>query len=402
MRDNNDSRILLIVSGGIAAYKSLELVRRARERGLSVGCVVTEAGARFVTPLSLEVVSGESVYSDLFELTETHEMSHIELARSSDIVLVAPATANLMAKLAGGIADDLASTLLIATDKPILMAPAMNVEMWKHPAIQRVFEQLKVDGVRFVGPDAGDLACGDVGLGRMAEPSRILKAMDDIFPVNRPLEGRKALVTSGPTREPLDPVRFLSNRSSGKQGHAIALALSRLGAETTLVTGPTDQPDPQSVCAVHIETAAEMMAACESALPADVAVCAAAVSDWRSAETTSQKIKKANRVPEINLVENLDILSNLAQRSLGRPHLVVGFAAETDNLLSEARAKRLRKGCDWILANNVASGDVFGSDNNTVHFVTADSDELWPRMTKTSIAERLADRVGHALLQLPR
>ncbi len=402
MRDHNDPRMLLIVSGGIAAYKSLELVRRARERGLSVGCVVTAAGARFVTPLSLEVVSGESVYSDLFELTETHEMGHIELARGSDIILVAPATANLMAKVAGGIADDLASTLLIATDKPVLMAPAMNVEMWKHPAVQRVFEQLKVDGVHFVGPESGNLACGDVGLGRMAEPSTILKAMDDIFLVNRPLEGRKALVTSGPTREPLDPVRFLSNRSSGKQGHAIALALSRLGAETTLVTGPTDEPDPQSVRAVHIETAAEMMAACESALPTDVAVCAAAVSDWKSVETSSKKIKKTNRVPEIDLVENIDILSNLAQRSHGRPHLVIGFSAETDNLLSEARAKRLRKGCDWILANDVASGDVFGSDDNTVHFVTADSDELWPRMTKTSVAERLADRVSNALLQLPR
>ena len=390
-------RILLIVAGGIAAYKSLELVRRVRERSFAVRAVLTAAGAQFVTPLALATLSGERVYSDLFSLTDEHEVGHIRLSREAELVVVAPATANLMAKLSGGIADDLAATVLLATDKPVLMAPAMNVEMWRHPATQRALARLKADGVRFVGPEAGDLACGEVGAGRMAEPADIMAAIDTLLSAERPLDGRRALVTSGPTREPIDPVRHLSNRSSGKQGHTIAAALARLGAATTLVTGPTAEPDPAAVRAIHIETAAEMLAACEAALPADVAVCAAAVADWRVAEAGAHKLKKGQNAPSLTLIENPDILASLARRPEGRPRLVIGFAAETENLLAAARAKRERKGCDWILANDVAGGQAFDGDDNTVHLITPEGTEAWPPMTKLAIAERLAGRIGAVL-----
>ncbi len=390
-------RILLIVAGGIAAFKSLELIRRTRERGYTVRTVLTEAGAAFVTPLSLAALSGDKVYSQLFSLTDESEMGHIRLAREADLVVVAPATANLMAKLAAGIADDLATTVLIATDKPVLMAPAMNVEMWAHAATQRSLVRLKADGVLFVGPDAGDLACGEVGAGRMAEPADILAAIETLVTTDRPLEGRRALVTSGPTREPIDPVRYISNRSSGKQGHAIAGALARLGAETTLITGPTAEPDPAAVRAIHIETAAEMLAACEAALPADVAVCAAAVADWHVAEAGANKLKKGRNTPSLTLIENPDILASLAGRIDGRPRLVVGFAAETEDLLAAARAKLERKRCDWILANDVSAADTFGGDDNTVHLITAEGTDSWPRMTKAAIAERLAQSIGQTL-----
>ena len=390
-------RILLIVAGGIAAYKSLELIRRVRDRGLAVRAVLTEAGAQFVTPLSLATLSGDRVYSDLFSLTDEHEVGHIRLSREAELVVVAPATANLMAKLAGGIADDLASTVLLATDKPVLIAPAMNVEMWRHPATQRALARLKADGVRLVGPEAGDLACGEVGAGRMAEPATIVAAIDTLLSTERPLDGRRALVTSGPTREPIDPVRYVSNRSSGKQGHAIAGALARLGAETTLVTGPTVEPDPAAVHAIHIETAAEMLAASEAALPADVAVCTAAVADWRVAEAGIHKLKKGRNAPRLTLIENPDILATLARRATGRPLLVIGFAAETEDLLAAAHAKRDRKGCDWVVANDVTGGEAFDGDNNAVHLITAEGAESWPRMTKIAIAERLADRVASAI-----
>ena len=390
-------RILLIVAGGIAAFKSLELIRRTRERGYTVRTVLTEAGAAFVTPLSLAALSGDKVYPQLFSLTDESEMGHIRLSREADLVVVAPATANLMAKLSAGIADDLATTVLIATDKPVLMAPAMNVEMWTHAATQRSLVRLKADGVRFVGPDAGDLACGEVGAGRMAEPADILAAIETLVTTDRPLEGRRALVTSGPTREPIDPVRYISNRSSGKQGHAIAGALARLGAETTLITGPTAEPDPAAVRAIHIVTAAEMLAACEAALPADVAVCAAAVADWHVAEAGANKLKKGRNTPNLTLIENPDILASLAGRIDGRPRLVVGFAAETEDLLAAARAKLERKRCDWILANDVSAADTFGGDDNTVHLITAEGTDSWPRMTKAAIAERLAQSIGQTL-----
>ncbi len=391
-------RILLIISGGIAAYKSLELIRRLRERGAEVRCVLSAGGAQFVTPLSVASLSGEKVYSDLFSLDDESEMGHIRLSREADLVVVAPASADLLAKMTAGLADDLASTALLATDKPVLVAPAMNTRMWEHPATQRNMRALEADGVLRVGPEPGDLACGEEGEGRMAEPADILAAIEQALPGERALHGRRALVTSGPTCEAIDPVRFISSRSSGKQGHAIAVACARLGAEVTLVSGPTHLSDPAGVRVIRIESAAEMHAACEKALPVDVAVCAAAVSDWRVADSRDQKIKKNGAPPSLRLVENADVLAALSAAGNRRPELVVGFAAETEAVVENAIAKRANKGCDWIVANDVSpQGGVIGGDRNAVHLITEDGVEKWPEMSKMAVAERLAARVAEHL-----
>jgi phosphopantothenoylcysteine decarboxylase / phosphopantothenate---cysteine ligase len=388
-------RILLIISGGIAAYKSLELIRRLRERGASVRAILTSGGAQFVTPLSVAALTEEKVYQDLFSLTDESEMGHIQLSRSADLLVVAPASADIMAKMAAGIADDLATTALLATDKPVLVAPAMNVRMWQHPATKANLRHLEARGVLRVGPNEGDMACGEYGPGRMAEPMEILGAIEAHFRDRSPLKGRRALVTSGPTHEPIDPVRYIANRSSGKQGHAIAAALARLGATTTLVTGPTHESDPPGVTVVHIETARDMLSACLAALPADVAICAAAVSDWRPAEEAAQKLKKDGKAPNLPLVENPDILAMLSKPGNKRPRLVVGFAAETENVITYAQSKRAKKGCDWIVANDVspASG-TFGGNANKVHLIVGDTVEDWPIMTKAEVAERIATRVA--------
>jgi phosphopantothenoylcysteine decarboxylase / phosphopantothenate---cysteine ligase len=389
-------RILLIVAGGIAAFKSLDLVRRLRERGVSVRAVLTRAGAELVTPLSLSALTEDKVFSELFSLTDEHEMGHIELSRDADLLVVAPATANLLAKMRAGLADDLASTVLLATDKDVLVAPAMNVRMWTHAATAENLQVLKARGVRVVGPNEGDMACGEFGFGRMAEPLEIVAAIEAYFaPAALPLKDRRAIVTSGPTWEALDPVRYIANRSSGKQGHAIAAALAELGAAVTLVSGPTRLPDPAGLTTVHIESAREMLAACEAALPADVAVCAAAVADWRAAAAAKQKLKKDGAgPPALALAENPDILATLSTHA-SRPRLVVGFAAETENVVAHASAKRQRKGCDWILANDVSPATgTFGGDENTVHLVSAGGVEDWPRMSKAAVAQRLAGRIA--------
>ncbi len=399
-------RVLLVISGGIAAYKCLDLIRRLRERGGAVRVVLTQAAEQFVTPLSLAALSGNPVHRDLFSLTDETEIGHIQLSREADILLVAPATANIIAKMAHGIADDLATTLLLATSAPVMIAPAMNVRMWDHPATQENLATLKSRGVQQVGPNPGDMACGEYGMGRMAEVDEILAAMEAQFGGGR-LIGKRALVTSGPTHEPIDPVRYIANRSSGKQGHAIAAALARLGAQTTLVTGPTGQPDPAGVTVVHVESAREMLAACEKALPVDIAVCSAAVADWRPAETAGRKMKKtaagAGEPPVVKLAENPDILATLAAAGQHRPRLVVGFAAETEDVVDNAKAKRLSKGCDWIVANDVsAATGTFGGEANRVHLIVgskgaAPTVEDWPRMTKRDVAQRLADRIADAL-----
>ncbi len=395
-------RILLIISGGIAAYKSLDLIRRLRERGAAVRCILTRGGAQFVTPLAVAALSEEKVYTDLFSLTDESEMGHIRLSREADLVVVAPASADLLAKMAAGIADDLATTALLATDKPVLIAPTMNVMMWSHPATQANIRTLESRGVRRVGPGAGDLACGEVGSGRLAEVPEILAAIEAALAEAagpRPLAGRKAIVTSGPTWEAIDPVRYIANRSSGKQGHAIAAALARLGAETVLVSGPTHEPDPCGVTIVRVESAREMHAACFAALPADVAVCAAAVADWRVAAEAGQKLKKdAGGPPTLTLTENPDILASLAGAGNRRPRLVIGFAAETEDVVAHAVAKRARKGCDWILANDVSPGTgTFGGDENRIHLVTAEGVEDWPTLSKQAVAERLAQRIADTL-----
>jgi len=392
-------RILLIIAGGIAAYKSLELIRRLRDRGAAVRCVMTEAAAQFVTPLSVASLSEDKVYGDLFSLTDESEMGHIRLSREADLVVVAPATANLLARMAAGMADDLAATTLLASDKPILVAPAMNALMWAHPATQANIATLAARGVRRVGPNAGDLACGEVGSGRMAEPMEILAAIEAYFSDDRRLAGRRALVTSGPTREAIDPVRYISNHSSGKQGHAIAAALAALGAETVLVSGPTQEPTPAGVRFVAIESATEMLAATEANLPVDVAVMAAAVSDWRIETVATQKLKKNGKgPPSLRLTENPDILATVARRGNDRPTLVIGFAAETENVVANATEKRRRKGCDWILANDVSLGTgTFGGDRNTIHLVDGETVEDWPVMTKQEVASRLAERIAVVL-----
>jgi phosphopantothenoylcysteine decarboxylase/phosphopantothenate--cysteine ligase len=394
-----EKRILLIVGGGIAAYKALELVRLARKAGLAVRPVLTRAGAEFVTPLSLAALAEDKVYSELFSLTDEAEMGHIELSRSADLVVVAPATADLMAKAAAGLASDLATTTLLATDKPVLMAPAMNVRMWEHPATQRNLETLRADGVLFVGPDEGPMACGEYGEGRMAEPPAILAAIEAALAVDaiRPLAGRRVIVTAGPTAEPIDPVRVITNRSSGKQGFAIAGALAALGAEVTLVAGPVSQATPPGVRRIDVETAREMLAASEAALPADVAVCVAAVADWRPQAQGTRKIKKGeDGPPPIALVENPDILATLA-KSARRPRLVIGFAAETHDVEEHARAKLARKGCDWIVANDVSLPGVMGGDDNTVTIVSAKGVERWDRLAKGAVARKLAERIAEEL-----
>lgn len=392
-------RILLIVSGGIAAYKSLELIRRLRERGAAVRCVLTRAGGQFVTPLSLAALSGDKVYDELFDLTDEAEMGHIQLSRDADLLVVAPASADLLAKMAQGRADDLASTVLLATDKAVLAAPAMNVRMWEHAATQANLATLKARGILVVGPNEGDMACGEYGFGRMAEPPEILAAIEAALALPGRLSGLRALVTSGPTHEPIDPVRYIANRSSGKQGHAIATALARHGAATTLVSGPSGLPDPLGLKTVHVQTAEEMLAACRAALPVEVAVCAAAVADWRAATAAQHKLKKDNGIPTaLELACNPDILAELSQAGGQRPSLVIGFAAETEKVVEQGRAKLARKGCDWILANDVAPGTAtFGGDDNRIHLITAEGVEDWPQMTKADVAERLCRQIAATL-----
>lgn len=414
-------RVLLIVTGGIAAFKCHDLIRRLRERGAAVRCVMTQAATRFVTPLSLQALSEDKVYIDMFSLTDENEMGHIELSRESDLLVVAPATADILAKMTAGLADDLASTVLLATDKVVLAAPAMNVRMWLHPATQTNVATLRSRGVLFVGPNEGAMACNEYGPGRMSEPMEIVAAVEAFFtgtlpapdtrgilpyppePISlphRPLVGRRALVTSGPTREAIDPVRYISNHSSGRQGHAIAAALASLGADVTLVTGPVSQLDPAGVRVVKVESADQMLSACQAALPVDVAVCAAAVADWKLANIRGAKLKKTSGAspPPLDLVPNPDILATLSAIGANRPRLVIGFAAETEDVVPNAVAKRARKGCDWILANDVslASG-TFGGEDNTVHLVTTDGVEAWPTQSKDAVAGRLAARIAQHL-----
>jgi phosphopantothenoylcysteine decarboxylase/phosphopantothenate--cysteine ligase len=395
----NGKRILLVIGGGIAAYKSLDLIRRLKERGAHVRCVITAAGRQFITPLAAGALSGESVFTDLFDLTSEFEIGHIRLSREADLVVVAPATADLMAKMAGGYADDLASTLLIATDKRVLVAPAMNPRMWQHPATRRNVAVLLEDGVAIVGPNEGEMAeRGERGIGRMAEPLEIVAAVEAQLGqvVDKPLAGRRVLVTSGPTHEPIDPVRYIANRSSGKQGHAIARAAAQAGAETILVSGPVQLADPLGVRVVKVETAREMLAAAEAALPVDVAIFAAAVADWRVSDQRLQKIKKrGGDAPTLMLVENPDILATVARRQSDRPRLVIGFAAETEEVTTHALAKLSRKGCDWMVANDVsaATGNM-GGDENKVSLITPDGVESWPRQAKEQVASALIARVA--------
>ncbi len=393
-------RILLIIGGGIAAYKCLELIRRLKDRGATVRVVLTGAGAEFVTPLSLSSLSGEKVMQDLFDLTDEAEIGHIQLSRDADLVVVAPATADLMARMAAGHANDLASTLLLATDKPVLIAPAMNVRMWEHKATQRNLQTLLADGIAAVGPNEGDMACGEFGPGRMAEPDEILAAISDFFRKPGLLAGRRVLITSGPTHEPIDPVRYLANRSSGKQGYALAAAAVSLGADTVLVSGPTSQPVPAGVTLHRVETAQEMLDACLNALPADIGIFAAAVADWRVRSAAGSKLKKdgSNAPPALELAENPDILKTVSGLAENRPPLVVGFAAETDDVIAHAKAKLERKGCDWIVANDVShEGGVMGGDDNTVHIVTGDGVESWPKQSKQDVAAKLMERIAQGL-----
>jgi phosphopantothenoylcysteine decarboxylase/phosphopantothenate--cysteine ligase len=391
-------RILLIIGGGIAAYKSLSLIRLLKTAGAAVTPVLTRAGGEFVTPLSVSALAGEEVHSALFDLTDEAEMGHIQLSRVADLMVVAPATADLMAKLATGRAEDLASTLLLATDTPVLMAPAMNVRMWEHPATQRNLATLKADGVAFVGPDAGEMACGEFGPGRMAEPEAIFAAIAAAL-TDGPLKGRHVLVTSGPTHEPIDPVRYIANRSSGAQGTAIAAALRDLGARVTFVTGPASVPPPDGVQVVRVDTARAMLEAVTAALPADAAVMAAAVADWRVANAGAQKMKKdgSGRAPALEFAENPDILATVAKGAL-RPRLVVGFAAETEHVVDHATAKRARKGCDWIVANDVSpETGIMGGTENAVVLISEAGSETWPRMGKDQVAQKLAQRIAEAL-----
>lgn len=393
-----DKRILLIIGGGIAAFKALDLIRRLRERGANVTPVLTKAGGEFVTPLSVSALAGEKIYQDLFDLTAEAEMGHIELSRAADLIVVAPATADLLAKMAAGLANDLASTLLLATDKRVLAAPSMNVRMWDHPATQRNLAQLTADGVLFVGPGEGDMACGEYGPGRLAEPLDIVVAIDAAL-ADGPLKDKHVLVTSGPTHEPIDPVRYIANRSSGAQGTAIARALAALGADVTFVTGPADVPPPMGVSAVKVQTAAQMLDAVMAAPQADAAIFAAAVADWHVANAGDSKIKKGgNGLPKLAFAENPDILATVAQMEAGRPDLVIGFAAETDDVIANATAKRKRKGCDWIVANDVSpSTGIMGGSENDVTLIMEDGSEDWPRMSKDAVAARLAAKLAEVL-----
>ena len=391
-------RILLIIGGGIAAYKSLDLIRRLRERGAIVTPVMTKAAEQFVTPLSVAALAGEKLYQNLFDLTDEADMGHIELSRSADLLLVAPATADLMAKMAHGHANDLASTVLLATDTPVIVAPAMNVRMWQHPATQRNIASLQADGIDFVGPDDGDMACGEYGPGRMSEPLAIVAAVSATLAVG-PLLGKRIVLTSGSTHEPIDPVRYIANRSSGRQGSALAVALAALGAEVVFVTGPAQMASPDGVQVVPVETAQQMLEAVEAALPADAVVCAAAVADWRITTPAEHKMKKQKgTMPQLAFTENPDILARISQRGKDRPQLVVGFAAETDNLLENATAKRQRKACDWIVANDVSSvTGIMGGEENAVTLITDAGVETWPREPKSQVATRLAQRMAETL-----
>jgi phosphopantothenoylcysteine decarboxylase/phosphopantothenate--cysteine ligase len=407
-------RILLIVGGGIAAYKSPELVRRLKERGASVRAILTRGGAEFVTPLSLSVLTENKAFTELFDLKDEAEIGHIRLSREADLVVVAPATADLLAKMAHGLADDLASTVLLATDKRVLVAPAMNVRMWQHAATKRNLATLKTDGILFVGPDEGETACGEYGPGRMAEPEAILAAIERALAASasapraaqatplRSLTGRHVLITSGPTQEPIDPVRYIANRSSGKQGHALARAAAALGADVTLISGPVALPDPQGVRVVKVETAHEMLAATLAALPADIAIFAAAVADWRVADAAEQKLKKHNQTEaELKLALNPDILATIARPGPRRPRLVIGFAAETENLIENAKAKRQAKNADWIVANDVWPGTgAMGGEDTQIHLVTAAGVEDWPPLSKDETAARLLARAADALLAM--
>lgn len=392
-------KILLIIAGGIAAYKSLELIRRLRDQGASVIPVMTQSAKEFVTPMSVSALAGHAVHQDLFDLTTEAEMGHIQLSRSADLIVVAPATADLMAKMATGQANDLASTLLLATDKPVLIAPAMNVRMWNHSATQRNIATLQADGIRFVGPNDGDMACGEFGPGRMAEPAEIIDSVHKQL-AQGPLKDMRIVVTSGPTHEPIDPVRYIANRSSGAQGTAIAAALRDLGASVTFVTGPADVPPPAGVKVVRVQSAQQMLEATQAALPAEVAIFAAAVADWRVTSASGSKIKKIDgALPTLSLAENPDILATVSQLSNGRPRLVVGFAAETDNVVENAVAKRKRKGCDWIVANDVSpETGIMGGQENQVILVTDDGTEAWPRMSKNQTARELAKRIAATLV----
>lgn len=400
-------RILLIIGGGIAAYKSLDLIRRLRERGMAVRVILTRGGAEFVTPLSIGAIAGEAPYESLFDPRTEFDVGHIRLARETDLIVIAPATANLMARMAGGHADDLATAVLLATDAPILLAPAMNPHMWSHKATRRNLARLQSDGLSFVGPNEGEMAeAGEWGVGRMAEVPEILAAIESQFSgageqaPGQPLAGRHVLVTSGPTYEPLDPVRYIANRSSGRQGHAIAAAAAILGARTTLIAGPSNEPAPGGVRVVHVETAGEMAEASLSALPADIAVCAAAVADWRAAAPAEQKVKKEGGVEEwcITLVKNPDILKTLANHLDLRPELVIGFAAETERVEEHARAKLAAKGCDWIVANDVSeTGGAMGGDRNSVTVLRGEGADNWPEMTKHEVALRLMREAASTL-----
>jgi phosphopantothenoylcysteine decarboxylase/phosphopantothenate--cysteine ligase len=395
-------RILLIVAGGIAAFKSQELIRLLRKHEASVRCVLTEAGAKFVTPLSLQALTEDKVYSDMFSLTDESEMGHIQLSRDADLLVVAPATANILARMASGLADDLATTVLLATDKPVLAAPAMNVRMWTHAATVANVETLRKRGIHFVGPNDGVMACNEYGPGRMSEPAEIVAAIESLLstekpPLEKPMAGKRALVTSGPTREAIDPVRYISNHSSGKQGHAIASALAQLGAEVMLVSGPVSVPDPAGVKVVKIDSAEQMLAACLAAGKVDVAVCAAAVADWKMAKAATSKLKKKAGAapPALELTSNPDILATLSKAGPQRPTLVVGFAAETENVVANAIEKRTRKGCDWIVANDVSPATgTFGGERNTVHLISAQGVQDWPTLSKDKVAMQLAGAIA--------
>jgi phosphopantothenoylcysteine decarboxylase / phosphopantothenate---cysteine ligase len=398
---NSGKRVLLIISGGIAAYKSLELIRDLRRRDINVRCILTEAGGQFVTPLSLAALTEDKVYQDMFSLTDENEMGHIELSRDADLVVVAPATANILAKMRAGLSDDLATTALLATDKPVFAAPSMNVRMWEHAATQENITVLQERGIKIIGPDEGDMACGEFGMGRMSEPLVIAEEIENFFleagqTKSQSLIGKKAIVTSGPTHEAIDPVRYIANHSSGRQGHAIAKALADQGAETILVSGPTNLPDPNGVTVKHTTSAEDMLAACKAALPADIVVCAAAVADWRIANPPEEKIKKNGALPSLDLVENPDILAQLSQDGKSRPALVIGFAAETEDIIKYARAKLTKKGCDWIIANDVSpETGTFGGRDNTVHVISADGVEDWPTLSKDAIGQKLAARIAN-------
>lgn len=385
--------VLLIISGSVSAYKSLELIRLLRARDVTVHTILTKGGAKFVTPLAVSSLTGTKTYDDLFSLIDEVEMGHIQLSRVADVVLVAPASADLLAKMVGGIADDLATTALLATDKPVIVAPAMNHRMWHHAATQRNVAQLVADGVQIIQPTEGDMACGEFGIGRLAEPAAIMQFLEGQSQGGA-LNGKHAIVTSGPTAEPIDPVRFLGNRSSGKQGHAIAQALAAAGAKVTLISGPTTLPDPAGVTTMHIHSAEEMLAACERALPADIFIAAAAVADWRMTHVAPQKIKKHGKITKLtlDLVPTVDVLESIAQHKK-RPGLVIGFAAETENLDAHARAKRLAKGCDWMVANNVSTG-VFGADENEVTLITENGSDDWLRMSKRAVAQKLTGAIA--------